>query len=338
MKLTSTARLAGIAGVLLMAVTACGGGAEDGGSGASLEKVNYLTSFNTFGRDAYVYVAEEKGYFDEAGIDIDIKPGSGTVDVMKLLASGRADFGPGDFTAASITIAKEKLPVTSVAMIHQKTMAGIISLEGNGIAAPKDLEGKTVADQSGSTNQVTFPVYAKAAGIDAAKVKFVGSSPAALPQLLAGGKADAIGQFMVGAPLIEKAAKDKKAVLLPYGDLLPELYGNSLMTSTKLADEKPELVEKFTGALLKGLQYAIDNPEETGEILKKFQPTQDPAIATAEMQAMKDYVLPQGATIGAVDEARVKANIDILTEAGAIPSGVTPDQLVDLDVAVQAEK
>ncbi|MDX6738771.1 ABC transporter substrate-binding protein [Actinocorallia sp. A-T 12471] len=338
MKLTSTARLAGIAGVLLLAVTACGGGAEDGDSGAALEKVNYLTSFNTFGRDAYVYVAQEKGYFKEAGLDVDVKPGSGTVDVMKLLASGRADFGPGDFTAASITIAKESLPVTAVAMVHQKTMAGIVSLEGNGISKPKDLEGKSIADQSGSTNQVTFPVYAKAAGIDADKVKFVSSTPPALPQLLAGGKVDAIGQFMVGAPLVEKAAKNKKAVLLPYGDFLPELYGNALMTSTKLANDKPELVEKFTGALLKGLQYSIDNPEETGEILKKFQPTQDAAIAAAETAAMKEYVLPQGATLGAVDEAAVKANIKILTEAGAIPSGVTPDQLVDFDVAVQADR
>ena len=77
--------------------------------------------------------------------------------------------------------------------------------------------------------------------VDAAKVKFVSSAPPALPQLLAGGKVDAIGQFMVGAPLVEKAAAGKKAVLLPYGDHLPDLYGNSLMTSTKLADEKPEL-------------------------------------------------------------------------------------------------
>ncbi|GAA0936817.1 ABC transporter substrate-binding protein [Actinocorallia libanotica] len=333
MKRTS-ARFAGIVGALVLGLTACGGGSGDGGD--SPEKVNYLTSFNTFGRDAYVYVADEKGYFKEAGLDVDIKPGSGTVDVMKLLASGRADFGPGDFTAASITIAKEKLPVTSVAMIHQKTMAGIISLEGNGIAAPEDLEGRSIADQPGSTNEVTFPVYAKAAGVDAAKVKFVSSAPPALPQLLAGGKVDAIGQFMVGAPLVEKAAAGKKAVLLPYGDHLPDLYGNSLMTSTKLADEKPELVEKFTGALLKGLEYAIAHPEETGEILKKRQPTQDAAIAAAEMQAMAGYVRPEGAAVGAVDQDRVQKNIDILTEAGAIPSGVTPGQLVDFDVAIQA--
>ncbi|WP_211592192.1 ABC transporter substrate-binding protein [Microbispora sp. H10836] len=335
MKVTWFARVAGAAVVVLMAA-ACGGGSDTAGQAdGSTESVNYLTSFNTFGRDAYVYVAREKGYFKEAGLDIDIKPGSGTVDVMKLLASGRADFGAGDFTTTLITVAKEKLPVTAVGMVHQKSLAAIISLQGNGITEPKDLEGKTVGDQPGSTNQVTFPVYAKAVGIDESKVKFVPSAPPALPQLLASGKIDAIGQFVVGQPLIEKAAQGKKAVVLSYGDALPDLYGNALLASSKLVQDKPELVKKFAAALFKGLEYSITHPEETGEILKKYQPTQDAVVAVAEVQAMAPYVAPEGARVGAVDKARVEANIKILTEAGAITAGLSPEQVVDFAVAPQ---
>ena len=101
MKVTWLTRVAGVA-VLALAATACGGAGGDGGAGGTVpeavEKVEYLTSFNTFGRDAYAYVALEKGYFKDAGFDVSIKPGSGTVDVMKLVASGQADFGIGDFT------------------------------------------------------------------------------------------------------------------------------------------------------------------------------------------------------------------------------------------------
>ncbi|WP_067179470.1 ABC transporter substrate-binding protein [Microtetraspora niveoalba] len=334
MKVTWFARLAGATAVVLVtAACGSGGGSGDGGSGApAAEKVEYLTSFNTFGRDAYAYVAQEKGYFKEAGLDVSIKPGSGTVDVMKLLASGRADFGAGDFTTVLITAAREKLPVTAVAMVQQKSLAAIVALDGGGIKAPKDLEGRTVADQPGSTNQVTFPVYAKAAGVDAAKVKFVPSAPPALPQLLAGGKVDAIGQFVVGKPLVEKAAQGRTAVLLPYGDALPDLYGNALLTSAKLAKEKPELVGKFTAALMKGLEYSVAHPEETGEILKKNQPTQDPAVAAAEVRAMAPYVPSADGKVGVVDRARVETNIRLLTEAGAITAGVTPDQVVDFAV------
>ncbi|MGI5490988.1 ABC transporter substrate-binding protein [Microtetraspora malaysiensis] len=336
MKVTWFARVAGVTGVVLMAAACGGGGDTEGKAADSTESVHYLTSFNTFGRDAYAYVAQEKGYFKEAGLDVDIKPGSGTVDVMKLLASGRADFGAGDFTAALITVAKEKLPVTAVGMVHQKSLAAIISLEGNGITESKDLEGKTIGDQPGSTVQVTFPVYAKAAGIDASKVKFVPSAPPALPQLLAGGKVDAIGQFVVGRSLIEKAAEGKKAVILPYGEVLSDLHGNALLASSKLAQDKPELVKKFTAALFKGLEYSIAHPEETGEILKKYQPTQNPEVAAAEVEAMAPYVAPQGATVGAVDKARVEANIKLLTEAGAIPAGLTPEQVVAFAVAPQS--
>ncbi|WP_067184355.1 ABC transporter substrate-binding protein [Microtetraspora niveoalba] len=331
MKVARFVRAAGIAGVMLLA--ACGGGGDsEDKAAASVETVRYLTSFNTFGRDAYAYVAQEKGYFKEAGLDVEIKPGSGTVDVMKLLAGDRADFGVGDFTAVLITVAKEKLPVTTVGMVHQRSLAAIISLEGGGIAEPKDLEGKTVGDQPGSTVQVTFPVYAGAAGVDASKVRFVPSAPPALPQLLGSGQVDAIGQFVVGRSLIEKAAQGRKAVILPYGEVLPDLYGNALLASGEVARDKPELVRKFGAALFKGLEYSIAHPEETGEILKKYQPTQDPAVAAAEVEAMAPYVAPQGATIGAVDKTRVEANIKILTEAGAIPAGLTPEQVVDFDV------
>ncbi|QKW36863.1 ABC transporter substrate-binding protein [Actinomadura sp. NAK00032] len=333
MKVTWFARSVAVGGVVLMAA-ACGGGG-DGEGGGSTDTVHYLTSFNTFGRDAFAYVAEEKGYFEEAGLDVDIKPGSGTVDVMKLLAGGRADFGAGDFTTALITIAKQKLPVTAVGMVHQKSLAAVVALEGGGIATPKDLEGKTVGDQPGSTNQVTFPVYAKAAGIDAGKVKFVPSAPPALPQLLATGKVDAIGQFVVGKPLVEKAAQGKKAVVLPYGDVLPDLYGNALLASSKIAEEKPELVKKFSAALFKGLRYSIAHPEETGEILKKRQPTQDAAVAAAEVRAMAPYVAPEGAAVGAVDKARVEENIRLLGEAGAISSKPAPEQVVDFGAAAQ---
>jgi NitT/TauT family transport system substrate-binding protein len=97
-----------------------------------------------------------------------------------------------------------------------------------------------------------FPVYAKAAGLDPASVRFVPAAPPALPQLLASGQVDGIGQFVVGRPLIEAAARGRKAVVLPYGDLVPDLYGNVVVTSKDLAARNPALVRRFTAALLKG--------------------------------------------------------------------------------------
>jgi NitT/TauT family transport system substrate-binding protein len=312
----------GLASILLAALVACGDDEPGATTASEPTKVTYLTSFGTFGRDAYAYVAQEKGFFSEAGLDVTINPGTGTVDVLKLVAGGRAQFGTGDLTATMITVAKEKLPVAAVAAIHQRTVAAIVALDGGGITKPADLVGKKIGDQPGSTNQVMFPVYAKAAGIDPTKVQFVPSAPPALPQLLVSGQVDGIGQFVVGTPLIEAAAKGRKAVVLPYGDLVPDLYGNMLITSKDLAGKDPALVKKFSGALLKGLQYSIDHPDELGQILNKRQPTQNADVAAAEMRLMAKYSKPDGSAgpIGAVDKGRVEKIIQLLGEAQAIPA------------------
>ena len=327
-----------VAALALATVSACNNSDAGQNGDSSLEKVNYLTSFNTFGREAYAYVALEKGYFKDAGFDVTITPGSGTVDVLKLVAGGQADYGIGDFTATVITLAGQKLPVTTVGMIHQRSLAAIVALEGGKINKPEDLIDKKIGDQPGSTNTVMFPVYAKAAKIPADRTKFVPSPPPSLPQLLAAGTVDGIGQFVVGVPLVEKAdPKKRKAIVLPYGEKLPDLYGNAIITRTDLAKDHPDQVKRFTGALLKGLQDTIDDPAAAAAILKKYVPKTDLDVATAELNLMKPYVKPAGfnGSLGEVDEARVEKVIKLLEEADQVkPAGsMKPSDVVSLNLA-----
>lgn len=329
-----------IAGALVLA--ACGDDAgdetqTDSASGDDAEAtdyepaaVTYLTSFGSFGRDAYAQVAEAKGFFDEVNLDVTIEPGTGSVDVMKLIAGGTADFGAADFSAVVTTVANEELPVTTVAVTHQRSLAAIVSLDGHGIAEPQDLEGKTVGDQPGSTNQVIFPTYAEAAGVDANAVEFVPSAPPSLPQLLASNQVDAIGQFVVGEPLISAAAEGKDVVVLPYGDVLPDLYGNVILASDELAESDPELVERFVGALMKGLEYSVDNPAETGEILQEAEPTQNADVAAAEVEIMGEYVRGDVDVIGSIEADRVDRVIEIM--GPALNGEVTPEDVVSFDL------
>ncbi|HET6478862.1 MAG TPA: ABC transporter substrate-binding protein, partial [Actinoplanes sp.] len=190
----------------------------DGGNGASLEKITYLTSFGLFGRDSYAFVALEKGYFKEAGFDVEVKPGAGSGENIKSIVAGQAQFTPIDLTGGLIAAGgKDKTSgFTAVAAIQQRTMAAIIALEGSGINRPKDLEGKTITDQPGSVVRTLFPTYAKLANVDDKKVKFQNGKAQELIGLLASGKTQGIGQFVVGKPTVESVAKGKKAVVLPY--------------------------------------------------------------------------------------------------------------------------
>ncbi len=305
-------------------------------SNKPLEKVTYLTSFGNFGRDSYAWVAKDKGFFREAGLDVDIKPGGGTGDNISKIEAGAAMFTPVDLTGLMLARGNGGAGnVIVVAGIQQRTMAALISLEGNGIAKPKDLEGKTLADSPGSVVRNLFPTYAKLAGVDASKVKWVNGAPANLIGLLAGGSVAGIGQFVVGEPTVESVAKGKQAVVLPYSDVMSDLYGNVLITTTRIAKEQPDLAKRFIAALMKGLVHSIDNPDEAGRILQKNVPASASAPAAAECTLMSAFVRPAGSAgnvVGTIDTKRVAGSIKLLQDAGAIPAGLTPDQLISADL------
>src|SRR5919106_6918984 len=91
------------AAAVILAAGAQAGSTSSSSPSQNLIKINYATSFGTFGRDAYVYAAIERGFFREAGFDVDVVPGNGSVDNMRLVAAGRLAFAPVDVTALVIT-------------------------------------------------------------------------------------------------------------------------------------------------------------------------------------------------------------------------------------------
>ncbi|MER7269640.1 ABC transporter substrate-binding protein [Micromonospora carbonacea] len=340
-RLTRTVAAALLASALTL-VSACSGDSDasdaKGGDGKSLEKVTYLTSFGNFGRDSYAWVAKEKGFFKEAGFDVEIKPGQGTGAVIQTIVGGQADFGPIDLTGGLLQLGNgQAKDFVAVAAIQQRTMAAIVTVEGKNIASPKDLEGKKLADAPASVVRNLFPTYARLAGVDVNKVTWVNGEAQTLMGTLASGSVDGIGQFVVGQPTVEAVTK-KKAVLLPYSNVMQDLYGNVLITSSKIAKEKPEMVKRFTAALMKGLEYSLANPQEAAELLKKNVDATNPAAAAAELQLMAGYVRSNnsGTKIGTLDSGRVAKSIAILQGAGSLKQNLTPDQIIDFSLVPQS--
>ncbi|MEH0937047.1 ABC transporter substrate-binding protein [Micromonospora psammae] len=340
-RLTRTVAAAALATALAL-VSGCSGGDDSsdakGGDGKALEKVTYLTSFGNFGRDSYAWVAKEKGFFKEAGFEVEIKPGQGTGSVIQTIVGGQAHFGPIDLTGGLLQlgngVAKD---FVAVAAIQQRTMAAVVTVEGKNIASPKDLEGKKLADTPTSVVRQLFPTYARLAGVDATKVTWVNGEAQTLIGTLASGAVDGIGQFVVGQPTVEAVTK-KKPVVLPYSNVMQDLYGNVLITSSKIAKEKPEMVKRFSAALLKGLEYSLANPQEAADLLKKNVPATVPAAAGAELQLMAGYVRSSnsGTALGTLDSDRVAKSIAILQGAGALKQNLTPDQIIDFSLAPKA--
>ncbi|HEX6968763.1 MAG TPA: ABC transporter substrate-binding protein [Micromonosporaceae bacterium] len=285
------------------------------------DRVVYLTSFGNFGRDAYAWVAHAKGFFRQRGIQVEIRPGTGT-DGVNHVATGQADFTAVDFSGGLMQITRNRLDVRAVALIHQRTLAAIMVRRSDPIRTPKDLAGKTIADLPASVVRMLFPTYANLAGINPATVQWINAGPQALPGLLATTHVHAVAQFVVGQPTVERLSGEPVAVL-PYSDYLTDLPGNALWTA---ADTDPDLVRRFRDALLDGLRYALAHPDEAGRILADHVPTADPETAAAELRLMAPYVGNE--PIGAIRPGHIARAIALLQAAQAIPPGYTPEQVI----------
>ncbi|SCF08010.1 ABC transporter substrate-binding protein [Micromonospora chokoriensis] len=315
-----------------LAAGGCGDTGDSGGDppGGEVDKVAYITAFGAVGRDAFAWVAREKGYFAEVGIEVDIKEGAGNQQNLTALKSGQVQFGALDFTGAVIQAGKgEFTDWRAVAAVHQQTLISVMTTKDTTITTPKDLRGKTIATGSGSVTELLFPAYARLAGLDPATVKIEGVQPTALNGLMASRRVDALGTFLLSRGALQTAAR-KDVVVLPYSDYLPDLFGNAIITTPSLISKDPDLVQRFTKAALKGLAYSIEHPDEAATILNKAKPTYTVAAGKGEIEAMTPHVRPaDGAPIGFLDESRVAQTIAVLERANLIPSGLAPAAVVD---------
>ena len=307
--------------LLMMFVLACAVPASasvDAGR-QQLQTIQYATSFGNFGRDAFVYVAIEKGYFRAAGFDVRVVPGFGT-DNARLLAAGQIDYAGAEITGTIVGRVVGGFPVRFVAVTSQATQAAIASLAERGLTTPKSLEGRTLADLPASIVIRLFPYYAKRAGIDASKVNIVPGSPQTLPSLLASGRVDAIGQFTVGVPTLQAAAGGRKVRTFRYSQHLKGLLGNGVVTTDERIRTRRAEVQRFTRALLRGVQYAMDNPGESGHIMQKYVPIVDPVTAGNELRILRFFVRNKCTKqhgVGYIDVQKVKSTASIVRNAFA---------------------
>jgi len=319
----------GLAALMLGGAVACNGGDEEDAPG--VDKVTFVTTFGTFGREAAAYVAGAKGFFAEAGIEVEIQPGRAGDYNMQLIRSQSAEFASVDYAGAVMRAANgEADDAVMVAALNHKALLAMMARPDGPIKTARDLEGKTLGVPTGGVAGSLFPGYAELAGIDISKVTVKEMGPELLIPTLEAGRVDVIGQFVVGAPAVA-AAIGAQPVILPYSEYVTDLYGNALITRRDLLEADPDLVRRFTEALLKGLRYAVDHPEESAEILRAKVDTTVPAVAAAELRLLGPYVDPSG-DLGRFNASLVARGVATLRALGLLGESVLPETFIDFSV------
>ncbi len=260
--------------------------------GATKEKITFLLDWIPFGRHAPYYIALEKGYYSQAGLDVTIQQGTGTTPGLRSLAAGQAQLNFNDIGSMLVVRSQEGLKIRALACVYQKSPHTIFFIKGKGIEKPKDLEGKRIAYSPGDSPKAMFPAFAKANGIDESKVVWSSVDPNSKNSVLLNHQVDAMMTYILTLPVLEKAAQGGDQIgTFVYGDLGADFYANAVLATEEYITQKPAAVKGFVQATIKGLQSTFDSPKDAIGILKKYQPQLEEDSALKEVDIIRDLAI-----------------------------------------------
>jgi NitT/TauT family transport system substrate-binding protein len=289
----------------------------------ALDNVTLITDFGYNGRHAYFFDALDKGYYRDAGLEVKIVRGQGSVDAIRQVGAGNAMFGFADAGPLILARANDQIPVKLVAIVYVKPPHAIFCREDSGLKKPKDLEGNAIADNAGGATPALFPAFAKAAGIDAQKVRWVVAGTESLPGLLAANRVPCVAQFTMGEALLRSQLGSAKLVRFAFADVGLSYYGNGIVATAATIASKPDLVRRFVRATVRGMKDAFADPTAAGAIMHKNVPQVDATVAKQETEAVAELAQIRGKPLGEIDPVRIEATLDVVKGAFKLATPVT---------------
>lgn len=220
------------------------------------------------------FVAKEKGYFAQAGLDVDIENSKGSGDSLAKADTGRADVAIADTGVVLAGIARGA-KVKIIGMIFDDTPQNIFSRADLPLRTPKDLVGKSIGAPPGDSQRLVWPAFARQNGIDPNSVTWVNVEPTAKVPALAAKRVDGVADLTTGLYNYQKAIGKDKVLMMPWSKFGFNMYSMAFVASEKTLAEKPEQVRAFLNAAYHGWSDVMKDPDGTLAIYKKMVPEID---------------------------------------------------------------
>ena len=262
-------------------------------------------------------VAQENGYFEEAGLTVEILPYSDSASTA-LLAAGAVDFAY--MTALGFMSAKASgAPITALWVTMQREAGRLVYNSDNpGISSPKDLEGKAYAGFGSAWEDALISTM----------IKSDGGNPDYDTVTLGTGAYEALASGAVDFTLEVATWEGVNSELLGrdqsyfrYNDYgVPEPQGGYIGTQTKMLEDDPATVDAFMEATRKGYEWAAANPAEAAEILIKNGDFPNEDIVRGSMRVIDEggYLTDGTTTVGLIDPARLERMAKFLYDSGVL--------------------
>ena len=296
---------------MAFSLCACGNTATERNSDATAEKstknsqkITIVLDWTPNTNHTGIYVAQEKGYFKEAGLDVSViqPPDDGATD---LVASGGAEFGI-DFqdTLAAAFSSDSPLPVTAVAAILQHNTSGLISLKKKGIDSPGKLEGHSYATWDSPIEQAVLKNVVEKDGGDFSRVKLISTY---VEDIVAALHADIESVWIYyGWDGVKCDMEGLSTNFLPFADMNPtfDYYSPVIIGNNDYMKKNPDTTKAFLSAVKKGYEYAAGNPSDAADILLKAVPELDEKLVQKSQEYLSKQYIADAAQWGEIDANR----------------------------------
>ena len=297
--------------VALVVAAACASAAR-----AETVPITFSLDFRALGRHAAWYVALDKGYYRQAGLDVTIVPSQGTAQAIQSLESGVAQLAFSDVAGLVAARANSGATAKMVAVIYQKAPYAVFSLRsGANVTRPEQLEGLEIASGAGSFTQKVIEAFMNEKGLKASSVKFTNVDPAARVGMLASKNIPAIETFAMSMPGVVKAVGADEARIFLFADHGLKLYSNGILAREAYLGSNGAQVKAFVKASLEGWRDTIADPKAAGEIVARHVKGLDPDVVLQEIAIVNALVATpetRAVGLGTIDPAVMQAGVDLI--------------------------
>lgn len=325
-------KLSKLGGLALAAGLAFAGG----GPALAQSKIVLRTDFKFNGYVSPMALAIERGFYKDAGLDVSIEQGQGSVTTVQTVASGVDTFGLADSATAVLGMTAQNVPIKIVSVYCQTGTMGFIyhaNSDWNGDLAA--LKGKVIVSSAGSADSKMLEPTLATAGmkVDDVQLQLVDFN-ARVPVFLQTPGALLVG-FQTG-DYLRARAREPGAKYIPYAKYGLVAYGIGLIARNETIEKDPELVRKFLTATRKGWDAAAKDPEAAIAASLKLYPDVSPDLLRDGFKITYNDQLHTPATmghpIGWTDDGDWKKMLEILKAYGGLnpkaPSAYYTNQFI----------
>ena len=300
-------------------------------------KVQLILNLKYEGPQGMFFLADDRGYFKQEGLDVTFDQGNGSGAAVPQVANGAYDMGFGDINALIELAAKkpDDAPI-GVFMLYNRPPFVVAVKADSPIKTPADFPGHKLGGAANDGALKLFPALCSIAKIDCGKVEITNMQPNLREQMLMQGQVDGVFGY---ATTIRFSAKgigvnpDQQLRFIRYGDYGMDLYSNAIIVSKTFAKAHPEAVTGFLKALTHGVRDTLADPKAAIDAVSRREPLIKPDVELARLEATlaDDMSHPEVAKqgLGDINDDRMAKAIDILVMAKELPRKPAVGEIFD---------